>query len=387
MSPPRWALPEGREPWAEVRVGPNLVALLKDGLQAYPAMLDAIAAAQATICLETYILRDDGMGMRFLSALIDRARAGVSVLLMYDAWGSTVSEETLEELRRGGVRVFPFKPLRFFGGLGRVLGRLRRRNHRKSLVIDGVVGFTGGLNISDDYAAEVDGGQGWRDTHVRLVGPTAQDLETLFLDTWRRHRGPKFDAAPFVRRPSATCANIKILRNDFALDQKAIRRAYTEAFDGAASHIYLTHAYFLPPSRLLRSLVSAARRGVRVAVMLAATTDVHLVLWAARGLYGRLLSAGVEVYEWNAGQVLHAKTAAVDGRWATVGSSNLDPLSLRQNLEVNALILDEPFTSALERLFHEDLSQCVRITREVVASWGLVARALSWLASRLRRWL
>jgi cardiolipin synthase len=372
---------------AEVRVGPNLVALLKDGFQAFPAMLEAIAAAQHTVCLETYILRDDAIGMRFVSALTERARAGVEVLLMYDDWGSDVAEETFEELRRAGVRVLAFRPLRLSHRLGRVLGRLRRRNHRKSLVVDGQVGFTGGLNISDDYSAVVDGGRGWRDTHVRIVGPTAQDLERLFLETWARQKGPKYDAGRFVRTRGAACANIRIVGNDFALDKKAIRRAYTEAFTRAGSHIFLTHAYFLPPAKLLKAIIAAARRGVRVAVILAATTDVPIVLYAARGLYPRLLRAGVEVYEWNNGRVLHAKTAVADGLWATVGSSNLDQLSLRQNLEVNAIVLDGPFALALERLFAEDLGQCVRVTRDTVKSWTLFQRAVSWLAFQVRHWL
>lgn len=381
-----WGSPEGRVPWAEVRVGPNRVALLKDGYQAFPAMLEAIAAAQQTICLESYILCDDGLGTRFVNALAERARAGVEVLLMYDTWSSEVAEETVEELRRAGVRVLAFRPMRF-AQLGRLVGRLMRRNHRKTLVVDGQVGFTGGLNISDDYAAEVDGGRGWRDTHVRIVGPTAQDLERLFLETWRRTRGPRFAQERFVRPRAATCANIKIVGNDFALDTKAIRRAYTEAFGRAASRILLTHAYFLPPAKLLRALIAAARRGVRVAVILAGTTDVRLVLYAARGLYPRLLRAGVEVYEWNDGKVLHAKTAVADGLWATVGSSNLDPLSLRQNLEVNAIVLDAPFASALERLFNEDLTHCVRVTRDMVKAWGLFQRFGSWFAFRLRHWL
>jgi cardiolipin synthase len=219
------------------------------------------------------------------------------------------------------------------------------------------------------------------------VGPTAQDLERLFLETWARQKGPTYDPTRFVRTRGAACANIKIVGNDFALDKKAIRRAYTEAFSRAASHIFLTHAYFLPPAKLLKALISAARRGVRVAVILAATTDVRIVLYAARGLYPRLLRAGVEVYEWDNGRVLHAKTAVADGLWAIVGSSNLDQLSLWQNLEVNAIVFDGPFAMALEKLFAEDLTQCVRVTRDTVKSWTLFQRAVSWLAFQVRHWL
>ncbi len=384
--PPPWATRSGREPFAEVTVGPNRVALLKDGLQAYPAMLDAIARAQRTVVLETYILRDDSMGMRFLSALMERASAGVEVLLMYDFWGSTVDESVLARLGTAGVKVHAFHPLKATGGLSRLVVFFRRRNHRKALVVDGEVGFTGGLNISDDYAAVVDGGQGWRDTHVRIVGPTALELEQLFLETWRRYKGARFDASRFVHPRVAGTARLRILGNDFSTQSKAIRKAYVQAIEQAASRIFLTHAYFLPPSRMLRALVRAAKRGVQVAVILAASTDVKIVLYAARGLYPKLLRAGVHVYEWQ-GRVLHAKTAVVDGEWATVGSSNLDPLSLRQNLEVNAVFVDKGMGAAVERLFAEDIHHAEKITQETVRGYGLLHRMLQWLAFRVRHWL
>lgn len=377
---------DGRDPFAEALLGPNRVALLRDGYQAYPAMLTAIAAAQKSVCLETYILRDDETGRRFLDALSERARAGVEVLLMFDAWGSDVSAEAIAAARAAGVKVHAFLPLRFSFGLKKLVARLLRRNHRKSLIVDGEVAFTGGLNVSNDYAAVADGGEGWRDTHLRIVGSGAQELEKLFLSTWARQKGPAYAKERFVRRPPAACAALAIVGNDFALHQKAIRKAYTDAIGRAKSRVFLTHAYFLPPRRLLRTITKAVRRGVRVALIVAATTDVKLVLWGARGLYPRLLKSGVEVYEWQ-GRVLHAKTAVVDGSWATIGSSNLDSLSLRQNLEVNAVVIDPRFGAAMEQLFADDLEHCERITLETVKGYGLVRRFLSWLAFQLRHWL
>ncbi len=376
-----------RTPYAESRVGPNLVALLKDGYQAYPAMLAAIARAKSTICLETYILRDDELGMRFLEALMERARAGVEVLVMYDYWGSEVADHTLGQLKKAGVKAHMFRPWRYFDSLARAFAKVRRRNHRKTLVVDGEVGFTGGLNISNDYAAVVDGGNGWRDTHVRITGPDAQALERLFLQTWTSNRALQFDARRFVRPRFAGCERLRVVGNDFALDRKGIRRAYEDAFARAQSRICVTNAYFLPPAKLVSALVAASRRGVKVTVILAATTDVKLVLYAARGLYPRLINNGIHVYEWASGQVLHAKTAVVDGTWATVGSSNLDPLSLRQNLEVNAIVTEPSFGAALEKMFMEDLEQCQRILMADVKKYGLVQRLLSWVAYRLRHWL
>lgn len=382
----RSPLLEGREPYAEVLLGPNRVSLLRDGYQAYPAMLSAIEAAQSTITLETYILRDDGTGKRFIRALCERANAGVEVLLLFDAWGSSVSEESLAELKQAGVKVLAFLPLRFAAGLKKVVSRLMRRNHRKSLVVDGEVGFTGGLNITDEYAAVADGGEGWRDTHLRIEGSGALQLEALFLTTWRRQKGPRFDEKRFLRPRAAACAAFNVVGNDFALHQKAIRKAYVDAMGRAKEKVFLTQAYFLPPGKLLKTMYKAVRRGVRVALIVAATTDVKLVLWGARGLYPKLLKNGVEIYEWQ-GRVLHAKTAVVDGSWATIGSSNLDSLSLRQNLEVNAVVVDHDFGRAMESLFLDDLAHCERITHETVKGYGLVRRLLSWFAFQLRHWL
>jgi cardiolipin synthase len=368
-------------------VGPNRVALLRDGYQAYPAMLAAIAQAKSTICFETYILRDDSTGMLFIEALIERARAGIEVLVMYDFWGSEVSDINLAALRAAGVKLLIFRPWRYLGSFSRAFARVRRRNHRKTLIIDGVVGFTGGLNISNDYASIEDGGGGWRDTHVRISGPDAAAFERLFLATWDSHRGPAFDGIRFRRAANAGCEKLRVVGNEFALDRKGIRRAYEDAFTRAKERIFITNAYFLPPAKMIRTLVAAARRGVRVGVILAGTTDVKMVLYAARGLYAKLLKNRIEVYEWTGAQNLHAKTAVVDGRWCTVGSSNLDPLSLRQNLEVNAIVIEPAFGAALESLFQEDLQHCQRVTIDQVKRYGLIDRALSWVAFRLRHWL
>lgn len=376
-----------RQPYAEARVGSDWVALLKDGYQAYPAMLEAIAAAKDSICLETYILKDDGVGMRFLAVLMEKARTGVEVLLMFDYWGSEISDATLRELQTAGVKLHVFRPWKYWGSLSRALAKMSRRNHRKALIVDGIVGFTGGLNISNQYAARVDGGEGWRDTHLRISGPGALGLERLFLRTWAQNKGPAFDAKRFERPRAVPNDQLRVVGNDFALDRKDIRRAYQSAFSKATSRIFVTNAYFLPPVKMLKALAAAARRGVRVCVIVAATTDVKLVLYAARGLYPRLLKSGIEVYEWAAGRILHAKTAVVDGTWATVGSSNLDQLSMRQNLEVNAIVEERTFGAALEKMFLEDLEQCRQISLSEVQRYGLIQRLLSWVALRLRHWL
>jgi cardiolipin synthase len=372
--------------FAEVSIGPNRVFLLKDGAQAFPSMLSAIARARSTLCLETYILESDQTGRRFVNALCERARSGVEVNLLFDDWGSTVSEDLYAMMQEAGVRWVRFLPVRLAGRWAGALARLRRRNHRKALIVDGEVAFTGGLNISNDYTSVEEGGLGWRDTHVRIEGPAAQELERLFLDTWRRAKGPKLTAARYKRQTVVGDGKVKIIGNDFAKDSKDVRKAYVDAMTQAKQRIYLTHAYFLPPNRVLKAMIRAARRGVEVAVILAATTDVGPVLWAARGLYPKLLKAGVKVFEWE-GRVLHAKTAVVDGLWCTVGSANLDALSLRSNLEVNAVINDTHFAAAVEKMFVEDLASCVQVNRQMLNERGLLERLLTWLAYRLRAWL
>ncbi len=378
----------------EAAIGLDRVTILKDGAQAYPAMLAAIAGARQTICLETYILRLDEWGNRFLDAMKERARAGVEALLMFDAFGSSVSAASIDRLRSAGVRVLPFRPLRFDVVSKKIVRALFRRNHRKTLIVDGRLAFTGGMNISNDYAPANDGGMGWRDTQVRVAGTAARVLEQQFLAIWSHERGPPYDAKRFLQTGIASNPRLRFLSNEFHPARRNLRREFLRTFAAAKERILLTQAYFVPPRRTLRALFAALRRGVRVAVILGGTTDTPWPLHAARGLYPRLLRHGMEVYEWNGPQggsssrpVLHAKTAVVDGEWATIGSANFDALSLRENLEVNAVFRDRIVAEGLARMFEEDLQECTRITVKSTLQWGMIQRAASILAYRFRRWL
>lgn len=372
--------------FAERRVGLHRLALLRDGEQAFPAMLEAIRGARSTICLETYILRSDSTGERFADALIERARAGVEVNLLYDAWGSAVSREYLRRLRNAGVRTLAYHPVVFDGRVGWMINRLIRRNHRKTLVVDQWIGFTGGLNLADDYAPSSDGGKGWRDTHVRLEGPAVAELSRHFLDVWRREGGAALSEARYHVDLSPSDPLVRIVRNGARLDRKRIRDAYLNAIHGARERIRITNSYFIPTSRVFRALKGAARRGVRVELILAGTTDVPSTRWAAQSYYGPLLKAGVRIFEWH-GRVLHAKTAVVDGIEGTVGSTNLDTLSLRYNLEINLAFRDEAFAADLERMFEEDLEFCVEIHPDDWRQRPWLHRLVSWFVSLFRRWL
>ncbi|MEO6953048.1 MAG: DUF2127 domain-containing protein [Polyangia bacterium] len=372
---------------ATYTVGSNRVALLRDGLQAFPAMLRAIAEARQTVCLETYMLRDDHTGSRFADALCARARAGVEVSLIYDSWGSSVSAALETRLREAGVRIVAFHRFRFGGWPWRFLSRMWHRDHRKLLVVDGRMGYLGGLNLADDYAAPEDHGRGWRDTNVSVEGPAAIELQRLFMLTWRRSGGMPFDARRYGAHdlPDAD-ARVRIIGSSFRACGRAVRAAYLAAITRSQHSVLLTSAYFLPPRGMRRALYCAARRGVKVSIIVAGTTDVPAVLYAGRAAYGRLIRAGIRIFEWH-GRVLHAKTASVDGRWATVGSSNLDTRSLLVDLEVNAIIEDEPFAMAVEAMFVADLANCTEVT---LANWALrpfFPRALSAFLVLFRRWM
>lgn len=372
--------------FSEMAVGAHRLALLKDGGQAFSAMLAAIAEARRTICLETYILRGDRTGWRFARALIERARVGVEVNLLYDAWGSSVPSGMIEALHRAGVRTLAFHPLRFGGRRRELFGRLTRRDHKKSLIVDSSVAFTGGINISDDYAPVEDGGAGWRDTHLRIEGPAALELEYFFLTTWRRGGGLPVDEPRYGgdgRRPDG---RVTVITSDLRRGRLSIREAYQEAIASATKSIYITSAYFLPSLRFIHDLADAARRGVDVRVMIGRTTDVRAVLYASRSIYEVLLAAGVRMFEWE-GRVLHAKTAVIDGSWSTVGSSNLDNQSLRYNLEANAIVKSERFAAALEAMFRQDLAHCDEICPVRWQKRPLRTRAVCWGAYLLRDWL
>ncbi|APR84081.1 Cardiolipin synthetase [Minicystis rosea] len=375
-----------RPPFAEVTAGAHRLALLKDGGQAFPAMLEAIAAARSSICLETYILRADTIGGYFAEALAARARAGVEVSLLYDAWGSSVSGAYIDALHAAGVRTLAYHPIRFSGRRRELIGRMARRDHRKSLIVDSRVAFTGGINIADDYAAIEDGGRGWRDTHLRIEGPAAVELEYFFRDTWRRAGGAPLDEGRYGGHHRRADPHVSVVSSHLRHGRSSIRDEYREAIGAARDRVWISNAYFLPQIRLIRDLSAAARRGVDVRVMVAGTTDVRAVLYASRSIYEILLAAGVRLYEWE-GRVMHAKTAVVDGRWATVGSSNLDAQSLRQNLEANAIVRHPDLAAALSRMFLEDLASCREISAERWQRRPLWVRAASWGAYLLRRWL
>lgn len=341
------------------------VQLLRNGAEAYPRMLEAIAGARSFILLETYTFAEDGVGRQFARALVEKARAGVAVRVMYDAVGSKeTSREFFGELRRAGCVVNEYNPMtRAF--LGGVHGR--RRNHRKLLVVDGTRAFAGGLNIAQEYTV-------WRDTAVEIEGPAVHDLGKMFLEIWQREekKSPRI-ALPPAPAPCGP-AVLQIQSSDVWKNRWRMARAYRQAIDAAQRRVWISNAYFVPARSFLTSLRRATRRGVDVRVLVPAKTDIVPVWYATRAFFSRLLRWGVRVFEWR-GEMMHAKTIVIDGVTSGVGSFNIDHLSLVRNLELQVNIEDPGFGAAMARMFEEDLESCAEVDAK---AWRRRPRTQKW---------
>ncbi|MBI5510346.1 MAG: cardiolipin synthase B [Deltaproteobacteria bacterium] len=338
----------------------NAVALLIEGIETYPAMLAAIAAAEHSVVLTSYIFAADATGARFRDALAAAARRAVRVRVLVDGFGSFATSAGFFAplVEAGGALAVYRPPIPWRHRWG-----FWRRDHRKILVVDEDTAFIGGLNIGDDYAPLAEGGRGWHDTHAVVRGPAATVLARLVNRTWRQVTGDSFvgRAGPVA---DAGRVRVQVLENRFG-ERARIRRAHRRAFRHATTSICITNSYFIPGRSIRRALLLAARRGVRVQLLLAGRTDLPAVRYASRALYSRFMHAGIEIYEWTE-NVLHAKTAVVDGRWCSIGSANMDHRSVRHNLEANIVAVDEALGLQLQHAFRADLARALRIDRD---SW------------------
>lgn len=365
-------------------IGGNSVTLLVDGAQAYPAMLEAIERAERTVLMESYIFHDDRAGRMFSGALARAAGRGVRVLLAVDGVGTmSVPAAFFEGLQQAGVRVLEYRP----PSPWRRQWGLFHRNHRKLLVADNRVGFTGGLNIGDEWLPREQGGLGWHDIHVRLEGPVARELSRLSIATWRTRGGvdlPPHEFLPPV--PPAGEAFAVVVGSEEHKRRKAIRQAYLHAIKRAREYIYLANAYFLPDRAYRRALGNAVARGVDVRVMVPARGDILALQLASQSLFSRLLRRGIRLLLWN-DAVLHAKTAVIDDQWATVGSYNLDHRSLAMNLEVNANLVGRPFATGMREQFEQDQLRCTELSYDVWRRRPILLRFLERLFGLFRGWM
>lgn len=374
----------------------NKLTLLFDGPQTMEEMLAAISNAHHSINLETYIFDQDSLGLKFAAALIEKQQQGVAVCIIYDSVGTIgVPQAFFERMRDAGVKLVAFNPVnpaRLHGNAW----KLNNRDHRKILIVDGKLGFTGGINISDTYSrsslfrskvqpadrSEV----GWRDTHVKIEGPAVAALQWIFVRTWTQQHAQALPEVDFF--PPQTDAGDKLVRvlasepgGDFE-----IFKAYMLALQAAKKSIHLTSGYFVPDQQTVDALIHAAQRGVDVKVVLPGVTDSALVFHAGHAAYEQLLRGGVQLYHLKL-TVLHAKTAVIDASWSTVGSSNIDMRSFMHNSELNIIVPDQAFGHDMETAFAEDLRNSQQITLEQWQQRSIKERLMEWAARIINYWL
>ncbi|MCK5798604.1 MAG: cardiolipin synthase, partial [Deltaproteobacteria bacterium] len=354
----------------------NLVELLVDAQRAYQSMEDAIAAATQHVHFQFYIYQPDTTGRRFRNLLIRKAKEGVEVRVLVDGVGSFHAPRFLRPLVAAGGQVATFLPV------GHISRRWHPnlRNHRKLVVVDGHIGFTGGVNIGDEYTGRKKRVGRWRDTHMRIEGPAVRHLQEIFAEDWHFATDRQPDTAHWFN-PVETCgdARVHIIASGPDTDTQPIQRIFFAAVNSATERVWLTTPYFIPDQAMLVALETAALRGCDVRLLLPYRSDAPLVLNAGRSYYNDLLENGVRIFEYQHG-ILHAKTMLVDHTWATVGSSNMDMRSFRLNFEVNAVVYGKYLAGQLAKVFRNDLRQAREVTLEDVENKKLSQRMTESLA-------
>ena len=371
----------------------NKLTLLHDGPQTMGAMMDAVRAAKNHINLETYIFDQDAIGIAFADLLIEKQRAGVAVHIIVDAVG-IINTPTIffDRMRDAGIAILEFNPVNPLKLIGP--WEPNNRDHRKILVVDGSVAFTGGVNISSTYAnsslfrskSRKSTQVGWRDTHIKIEGPAVAALQWEFLNNWTQNNGSQLADSNFF--PPLTPQGeqlLRVLASEPDRDSE-IYKSYVLAINLAKTTVHITCAYFVPDPQILKALTDAASRGVSVKLVLPGVKENGLAYFAGQSYFSEMLNSGIRIYQLQE-SVLHAKTAVIDSLWSTVGSANIDTRSFLHNYELNLMIYDPQLGNAMESAFQEDL----RLSKEVdPRAWE--ARPTSdklkeWLAQRLAYWL
>jgi cardiolipin synthase len=357
-------------------VSGNSARVLQDGSDTFSAMFAAIGRARHHVNLEYYIFEDIESGGVTLSALLLRKRKeGVAVNLIYDSFGSvSTPPEFFDRLKKAGAQVVAFNPITPLAG--KASYSPLDRNHRKILVTDGSLAIIGGINLSKTYLSSGSGSSGpskdpkgakdafWHDTAVELRGPVVAQAQKLFVDDWKQQKGPALDEKAFF--PAVPVTGHEVARVIGSPSKNDVPRYYItllSAIRNATKNIWVTNAYFIPTEQLMDDLKAAARRGVDVRLLLPDISDSKTALILQRSRYGELLKAGVKIYEAR-NQVLHSKTAVIDGVWSVIGSSNLDHRSVVFNSEVDAVVIGEETGREMERIFEKDMDAASEVTME-----------------------
>jgi cardiolipin synthase len=371
----------------------NKVILLADGQATYAAMFKALQNAKDHINLESYIIEDDETGRKFADLLLQKQAEGVQVNLIYDSMGSFKTPESFfKRLRDGGIQVVGFNPINPLKA--REKWGLTHRDHRKILIADGKVAIIGGINISKVYSSSpLKRKQNekapirWRDTDIQIEGPAVAEFQKLFLDTWQKQKGPKLSErnySPDLKEVGN--ALVRVVGSTPGQTNRIPFIMYVSAIAFSEYSIHMTNSYFIPDDQIVKALTDAAERGVDVKIILPGITDSQLALYAQRYYYSELLKSGVKLYEHST-SLLHAKTAVVDKVWSTVGSTNMDYLSLLSNDEVNAVILSHEFAVEMEKMFVRDLENSRQIQWDEWKKRPFLPKIREWFVNLFIRWL
>ncbi len=373
----------------------NRITLLVDGPATYAAMFRAIEKATDHVNIETFTREDidDAAGLSLADLLLRKQKSGVQVNLIYDSLGSYATPKAFfQRLRDGGIEVLEFNPVNPFKARGK--WRLAKFDHRKILIVDGRVAFTGGVNISKVYSSGPssrkegsDAQKPWRDTDVHIEGPVVAEFQKMFLETWARQNGPPLATRDYFPRPKAEGdALASALGSSPGEDNRITFVMYVTALTFAEISLHMTNAYFVPDHQTVKALVDAAERGVDVKIVLPGDTDSAMAQVAGEYFYSELLRSGVKLYK-RRNALLHAKTLVVDGVWSTVGSTNMDFWSFSSNDEVNAVILSPEFAVKLEEMFAADLDQSDEIRWSEWKKRPLARKVREWFSHLFAHWL
>jgi cardiolipin synthase len=363
----------------------NRVTILQNGVEIFPAMLAAIASARNSVHLEAYIFWSDEVGARFRDALAERAEHGVEVRLLLDGVGSPkrLSRADVEILRRAGCRVEYFRPVKPW-----MLDVINRRTHRRILVVDGKVGFTGGVGIAKEWDGNADSSEHWRDTVARVEGPVVAQMQSAFQDNWSEVTGELLVGDkyfPALPRSGSTLASV--IASNPRPSSSASETLYSVAVAAAERTISISNSYFVPNDASLALLVAAARRGVSLRILVpGAINDLPVTKAGARSKFGELLRAGAKIYEYQP-TMMHSKSMVVDGIFATVGSTNFDSRSFRYNDEIDLAIYDEAVGRRMDQIFENDLTRSRRYTYEQWVHRPTLKRLTEWLLMPFRKQL
>jgi cardiolipin synthase len=360
----------------------NRITSLLNGEQVFPAMLEAIRSARRTITFESYIYWSSRVGKAFTAALAERARAGVRTHLLLDWAGSQKADrDDLEEMRKAGVQVVLYRAPRWYQ-----LGRLNQRTHRKLLVVDGRIGFTGGMGVGDQWQGRAQDREHWRDSHFRAEGPVVAQLQAAFMDDWFEAERAVLDGPAYFPDLDPVGAELaQVFRSSPVEGSGNLRLMFLLAIASASRRILIANSYFVPDRMTVDMLVAARRRGVEVEIVVPGPIlDAQVVRRASRAKWGPLLEAGVRIYEYQP-TMYHVKLMVVDDVWVSVGSTNFDDRSFRLNQEANLNVLDSKFGTEQARMFAEDRDHSRRVTLDEWRHrplWERIQERFAWVMQK-----